>query len=119
MLNEEATPDAKPSDTVRLVRRVTQGVTSEEVNRAKAQLKASLVMNLESASARADQIARQFLAFGDVPDISTLIARIGAVETEDVTRLAGSLLKGKTPALSAVGQLSELAPHGQVAAQFA
>ena len=32
--------------------------------RAKAQLKASLVMNLESASSRADQIARQFLAFG-------------------------------------------------------
>jgi predicted Zn-dependent peptidase len=96
----------------------SRGVTSEEVNRAKAQLKASLVMNLESASARADQIARQYLAFGDVPDISTLIAKIGAVESDDVSRLASSLMKGKTPALSAVGQLSELAPHGQIAAQF-
>jgi predicted Zn-dependent peptidase len=94
------------------------GVSSEEVNRAKAQLKTSLVMNLESASARADQIARQFLAFGDVPDISTLIAKIGAVEVDDVTRLAANLMKGKTPAVSAVGQLSELAPHGEIAAQF-
>ena len=34
MLNPEAPPAANPSDTVRLVRRVTQGVTSEEVTRA-------------------------------------------------------------------------------------
>ena len=46
---------------------VADEVTEAEVARAKAQLKASLVMNLESASARADQIARQFLAFGEVP----------------------------------------------------
>jgi predicted Zn-dependent peptidase len=105
--------------TAEVMLSASTGVTSDEVNRAKAQLKASLVMNLESASARADQIARQFLAFGDVPDISTLIARIGAVEADDVKNLAGSLLKGKTPALSAVGQLSELASHGQIAAQFA
>lgn len=105
--------------TAEVMLSASQGVTSEEVNRAKAQLKTSLVMNLESASARADQIARQFLAFGDVPDISTLIARISAVEPDDVTRLAGSLMKGRTPALSAVGQLSELASHGQIAAQFA
>ena len=46
---------------------VTEEVTEAEIARAKAQLKASLVMNLESATARADQIARQFLAFGMVP----------------------------------------------------
>ncbi len=44
---------------------VAREVTEAEIARAKAQLKASLVMNLESATARADQIARQFLAFGD------------------------------------------------------
>jgi predicted Zn-dependent peptidase len=76
-------------------------------------------MNLESASSRADQIARQFLAFGEVPDMATLIARIDAVETSDVTRLAQRLFKGQRPALSAVGQLSRLAEHGKIAAQFA
>ena len=38
---------------------VTRQVSEAEVQRAKAQLKAGLVMNLESVSSRADQIARQ------------------------------------------------------------
>src|SRR5205823_4457739 len=93
-------------------------VTAAEIARARAQLKASLVMNLESASSRADQIARQFLAFGEVPDMATLVARIEAVEAEQVAALAGRLFKGRRPALSAVGQLSGLAPHEAIAAQF-
>ncbi|MGH6908336.1 MAG: M16 family metallopeptidase, partial [Aestuariivirga sp.] len=63
-------------------------VTDAEIARAKAQLKASLVMSLESASARADQIARQFMAFGNVPDIATLVAKIDMVTAEQVRGLA-------------------------------
>ena len=58
---------------------VASAVTDAEVARAKAQLKTSLVMNLESASSRADQIARQFLAFGLVPAISTLVKKLKPV----------------------------------------
>ncbi len=78
--------------------------------RAKAQLKASLVMNLESASGRADQIARQFLAFGEVPAMETLVAKIDAVAADHVAGLAATLFRGQSPALSAVGQLSTLTP---------
>ena len=65
--------------TSRVMMSVADEVTEAEVARAKAQLKASLVMNLESASSRADQIARQFLAFGEVPAIGSLIGKIDAV----------------------------------------
>lgn len=98
---------------------VTSMVTDEEVKRAKAQLKSSLVMNLESASARADQIARQFLAFGKVPEISELMAKIDAVSGEQVRELARNIFTGRTPAVSAVGQLSHMAPHAKIAAYFA
>jgi hypothetical protein len=37
---------------------LTEGMEEREVARARAQIKAGLVMNLESASGRADQIAR-------------------------------------------------------------
>jgi predicted Zn-dependent peptidase len=117
-----SSPDNTPEllDVTSRVMMDTAGdVSDEEVARAKAQLTTSLVKNLESASSRADQIARQFLAFGEVPDMATLIARIEAVETSDVTRLAQRLFKGQRPALSAVGQLSRLAEHGKIAAQFA
>jgi predicted Zn-dependent peptidase len=98
---------------------VTAMVTDEEVKRAKAQLKSSLVMNLESASARADQIARQFLAFGKVPEIAELMAKIDAVTGEQVRDLAHRIFSNRTPAVSAVGQLSHMAPHAKIAAYFA
>ena len=95
------------------------GVSQEEVQRAKAQLKASLVMNLESASGRADQIARQFHAFGEVPEISDIIARVEAVNSETVRDLASSLFNGQKPAVGAVGDLSGLASYDKIAARFA
>jgi predicted Zn-dependent peptidase len=94
-------------------------VTANEIARARAQLKASLVMNLESASSRADQIARQFLAFGEVPDVNRLVAKIDAVEVVGVGALATRMFRGRKPALSAVGQLSGLTSHEAIVARFA
>lgn len=98
---------------------VADHVSPEEVARAKAQLKTSLVMNLESASARADQIARQFLAFGEVPDIAVLMRKIESVTVAEVQALARRLFASRVPALSAVGQLSQLATHEAITAHFA
>ncbi|MGB8314120.1 MAG: pitrilysin family protein [Aestuariivirga sp.] len=97
---------------------VASAVTDAEVARAKAQLKTSLVMNLESASSRADQIARQFLAFGLVPAISTLVEKIEAVTPEQVRDLAARLFQNKVPAVSAVGQLSHLSAHQKISGYF-
>ena len=96
-----------------------QAISEKELARAKAQLKTSLVMNLESASSRADQIARQYLAFGEVPRVSHLVKRIEAVEAENVRELAEDIFSAKKPSLSAVGQLSTLASYSDIAARFA
>ncbi len=93
-------------------------VLEKEVARAKAQLKTSLVMNLENASSRADQIARQFLAFNEIPDMAQLLSRINAVSVDDVVNLAKSIFSSKEPSLSAVGQLSKLASHSAIASRF-
>ncbi|MFO1122638.1 MAG: pitrilysin family protein [Hyphomicrobiales bacterium] len=98
---------------------VADAVSDAEVARAKAQLKTSLVMNLESASARADQIARQFLAYGEVPAIGTLIARIEAVTKDQVRDLARRLFKARTPAYSAVGHIDELSDYQTLVKRFA
>ena len=85
---------------------------------AEAQLKASLVMNLESASSRADQIARQFLAFGNVPELTSLVDRIEEVTPDSVAQLAQNIFSSHPPSLSAVGQLGQLEPHSAIAARF-
>jgi predicted Zn-dependent peptidase len=94
-------------------------IDESEVARAKTQLKASLVMNLESASSRADQIARQFLAFGEVPKMATLIERIEKVTALEVQTLAREIFSSSMPSLSAVGQLASLESHATIAARFA
>jgi predicted Zn-dependent peptidase len=102
----------------RVMLSMRENILEKEVARAKAQLKTSLVMNLENASSRADQIARQFLAFGEVPDMSKLLARINAVEADQVAALSSSIFASGTPSLSAVGQLSGLASHTAIADRF-
>ena len=47
--------------------------------RAKAQLKAGLLMGLESSSARAEQMARQLLLFDRLIDTPELVERIEGV----------------------------------------
>jgi len=98
---------------------VGEQVTEDEVSRAKAQLKASLVMNLESASSRADQIARQFLAFGEVPDMASLMAKIEAVTPGQVRDLALRLFRHHKPAFGAVGHIGGLAGYETIARPFA
>ena len=60
-----------------------------ELARAKAQLKAGLLMGLESSSARAEQMARQLLLFDRLIDTAELVERIEAVTADDVRALAG------------------------------
>jgi predicted Zn-dependent peptidase len=104
--------------TVNVMLSMVDAVTEKEIDRAKAQLKTSIVMNLESASSRADQIARQFLAFGEVPEMASLIKKIEAVTAEQVRKLAHEIFKSAAPSLSAVGQLSALESHAALAARF-
>jgi predicted Zn-dependent peptidase len=83
--------------------RAADTVTEAEINRAKAQMKAGLLMALESSSARAEQIARQIMVHGRVIPTSELIAKIDAV-TVDSTRAAGrSLIARSRPAIAALG----------------
>jgi predicted Zn-dependent peptidase len=110
--------DALVSVMSDVMRSLADDIPESEVARARAQIKAGLVMNLESAAGRADQIARQFLAFGRVPEISELIARIDAVDATQVSALAGRVLTGSQPAMGAVGAITSLAPYERIAARF-
>ena len=74
-----------------------------ELARAKAQLKAGLLMGLESSSARAEQMARQLLLFDRLIEPPELIERIDAVTAEAVRELAAKLVSGAPPSVAVVG----------------
>jgi len=77
--------------------------TQAEVDRAKAQLKAGLLMSLESSVARAEQMARQLLAFDRLLTADELIGRVEAVTPEAVRDIAASLVTGSPLSFALVG----------------
>jgi len=74
-----------------------------ELARSKAQLKAGLLMGLESSSARAEQMARQLLLFDRLIDAPELIERIDGVTAEAVRELAAKLVSGSPASVAVVG----------------
>jgi predicted Zn-dependent peptidase len=78
-------------------------LTDAEIARAKAQMKAGLLMALESCSARAEQLARHILAYGRPLTVEELIGRIEAVSAESTRQAGHALLARSRPAVVALG----------------
>ena len=81
----------------------TENLSEAEVARAKAQMKAGLLMALESSEARLGQLARQMLAYGRPIPLDEIVAKVNAVTVESA-RAAGRMLIGRgRPAIAALG----------------
>lgn len=93
----------------------TETLNETEVNRAKAQMKAGLLMALESSEARVGQLARQMLAYGRPMPLEEIVAKIDAV-TIETARAAGRALIGRAkPAVAALGPGNGLASTAAIA----
>ncbi|HKZ95752.1 MAG TPA: pitrilysin family protein [Hyphomicrobiaceae bacterium] len=87
---------------VELERMGEEGPALPEVARAKAQLKAGLMMSLESSSARAEQMARQLLVHSRLLSSDELVYRVDDVTVERVREFAQRLASGR-PSVAVVG----------------
>ncbi len=81
--------------TIDELKRAADDMSDAEISRARAQIKAGLLMGLESPSSRAERIARLLSIWGRVPDVAEAVARIDAVTTADVRAYAGKLLQSQ------------------------
>ena len=70
--------------TIDEIKRAGEEVTTAEVDRARAQIKAGLLMGLESPSSRAERNARMIGIWGRVPPIEETVERIDAVTLDAV-----------------------------------
>jgi predicted Zn-dependent peptidase len=81
----------------------SETITEAEIARAKAQMKASLLMALESSGARTEQLARQMYAWGRPIPLDELVARIEAVTVESARAAGRALIARGRPAIAALG----------------
>lgn len=81
--------------TIDEMKRASEDMSVAEVERARAQLKAGLLMGLESPSSRAERLARMISIWGRVPSLEETVKKIDAVSVADVREIAGQMSEGK------------------------
>lgn len=97
---------------------LAEDCTEDEVARASAQIKAGLLMGLESCSGRAEQLARHLLIFDRVVSEEEIVSRIDAVDAAAVRKAAERLIKNSPITLAAIGPLRHLESAQSIAARL-
>ena len=92
--------------TADVIRGAAEDLSEAELERARAQMKAGLVMGLESPSARAERLARSLMIWGEPPELARTIARIEAVTVADI-RAAAARLTATRPTLAYYGPVAD------------
>jgi predicted Zn-dependent peptidase len=70
-----------------------KGVTDEEIERSKGQLRGSLVLGLEDTGSRMSRIGKAELVYGEVLPVEDVLARFEAVTADDVRDVAADVLR--------------------------
>ncbi len=82
--------------TIDELKRAADDLTAAEIERARVQMKAGMLMGLESPSARAERLARLLSIWGRVPSVEEAVVRIDAVTPEAVREhIAGMAERGR------------------------
>ena len=100
------------------VAQAAHDLTEAEIGRAKAQMKVSLLAALESPGARAEQVARQLLAFGRVLPRDEVVAAIEGLDVAAV-RAAGARALASPATVAAIGPVAKVLRPDQVGARIA
>jgi predicted Zn-dependent peptidase len=91
------------------LKRATENITDEEVIRVRNQIRAGLLMSLESPSARAGQLARQQILWGRPIPMQETVDRINAITARRVQDIAEQIFTQGTPTLAGIGPIGNLA----------
>jgi predicted Zn-dependent peptidase len=100
------------------IRGLADGLTTGELERARAQLKAGLLMSLESTTARCEQQANHMLIFGRPLAMTDLVRHIDEVDGAAVARVARRLASAP-PTLTALGPVGQIEPYARLAERLA
>ena len=95
------------------LRKAGESISEEELNRARAQYRAGLLMSSESAASRASQIARQIMLYGRPVAMEELVDRLANITTARLSDLAGRLFSTR-PTVAAIGPIAKLASYERI-----
>jgi predicted Zn-dependent peptidase len=98
------------------LRRATQTITDEEVVRVRNQIRAGLLMSLESPSARAGQLARQQILWGRPIALQETVERISRITAQRVKDIAEQIFSTSEISLAGIGPIAGLPDASSIGA---
>jgi predicted Zn-dependent peptidase len=101
------------------LRRAADDMSEAEVNRARVQMKAGMLMGLESPSSRCERLARMVMIWGRVPELDEVVAKIDNVNTGGVAEYAARLCASGVPSLALYGPVAGAPEVGVLADRLA
>ncbi|QNT78499.1 M16 family metallopeptidase [Entomobacter blattae] len=104
--------------TVEELKKIQRHIQPHELERARAQLKSSLLMSLESTGSRCEQLARQLHIFGRPIPTQETVEKINAVSSEDICRMAHRIFS-QPPTLASIGDIHNMPKLDHVAERLA
>ena len=111
-------PDNKLDDLLWYVMsnlvRLVHSPSDEEIERAKVNLKATMLMGLDGNSNVAEDIGRQLLTYGRRMTPAEIFSRIDSVTAADVKATAAKFINDQDHALAAVGGIHELPDYNWI-----
>jgi predicted Zn-dependent peptidase len=109
---EDEASELMPALTAEICK-LEAGLDPAELERARAQLKAGLLMSLEGTTARCEQQANHMLVFGRPLDPAELVRHIDAVDEDSVIRVARRL-SAAAPTLTALGPIGRIEDYDRL-----
>ena len=98
------------------LRKATETITDEEVIRVRNQIRAGLLMSLESPSSRAGQLARQQILWGRPIPLQETVDRINRITADRVKDVAGRCSIRARSSLAGIGPVANLPDYRDIAA---
>ena len=89
------------------LRRSIEMISQSDLDKARAQIKAGILMGLESSSNRCERLARTLSVWGRVVPLSETVEKINQVSLLDLRKFAEGIFSGPSPALALYGPISK------------
>lgn len=100
------------------LRKATETISDEEVIRVRNQIRAGLLMSLESPSSRAGQLARQQILWGRTIPLQETVDRINRITADRVKQIARQIFEAGKVSLAGIGPVAKLPDYRDIAAQL-
>jgi predicted Zn-dependent peptidase len=98
--------------------KATETITDEEVLRVRNQIRAGLLMSLESPSSRAGQLARQQILWGRPIPLQETVDRINRITADRVKQIARQVLDRGAFSLAGIGPVAKLPEYDAIASRL-